>query len=149
MFGIGFGSYVYECKPTIDETDPHLPRDVPRKTRGEPRHGKMSDTRLMQYVGFDSKDQGREYRFQVRYTTEDTREFTLTIPSAAFISHLVRYQDAPDVCSLKLQRELATNADHASKTDFPVTDAELEDYRLAHTSKSPKSRYSLKPQSDS
>lgn len=109
----------------------------------------MSDTRLMQYVGFDSKDKGREYRFQVRYTTEDTREFTLTIPSAAFISHLVRYQDAPDVCSLKLQRELATNADHASKTDFPVTDAELEDYRLAHTSKSPKSRYSLKPQSDS
>jgi len=39
----------------------------------------MSDTRLMQYVGFDSKDKGREYRFQVRYTTEDTREFTLTI----------------------------------------------------------------------
>ncbi|HXN65691.1 MAG TPA: hypothetical protein VN862_10180 [Candidatus Acidoferrales bacterium] len=109
----------------------------------------MSDTRLMQYLGFDTKGLGREYKFQVRYAVEDTREFTLTIPCEAFVSHLVRYQDAPDVCSLKLQRELDSNADHASKTDFPVTNADLDDYKMAHAPKSTKNRYSFKPQRDS
>ena len=102
----------------------------------------------MQYVGFESKDQGREYSFQVRYAVEGIRDFTLTIPNEAFDSHRVRYQDAPDVCALKLRRELAANANHPSKTNFPITDTELEDYRLAHASKPSKSPYAPKPQED-
>ena len=96
---------------------------------------KMGDTILIQYLGFDSTSQGREYSFQVRYSAEDIREFTLTISNEAFASHRVRYQDAPDVCSLKLRRELAANVSHPSKTNFLITDGELDDYRLGHTNK--------------
>jgi hypothetical protein len=100
-----------------------------------PAKRKMRDAILMQYLGFESKSQGREYTFQVRYSAEDIREFTLTISNEAFASHRVRYQDAPDVCSLKLRRELAMNVSHPSKTNFLITDSELDDYRLGHTNK--------------
>ena len=39
----------------------------------------MSNSILMQYLGFESKNRGREYAFQVRYAAEDVRDFTLTI----------------------------------------------------------------------
>jgi len=71
----------------------------------------MSNSILMQYLGFESKNRGREYAFQVRYAAEDVRDFTLTIADDAFTSHRIRYQDAPDVCSLKLKRELVANSD--------------------------------------
>jgi hypothetical protein len=113
-----------------------------------PANHRMSDSILMQYMGFESKDQGREYTFQVRCSTEDLREFTLTIPDAAFNTHRVRYQDAPDVCSLKLRRELMAKLNHPSRTNFAISDAELEDYKSAHTSKSPKRPYAPKPKED-
>ena len=103
---------------------------------------------MMQYVGFESKNRSREYAFQVRYAAEDVRDFTLTIADDAFTSHRVRYQDAPDVCSLKLKRELITNADVPSRTNFPITDEELDDYRVAHTSKTAKSPWAPKPKED-
>src|SRR5690348_17594124 len=96
----------------------------------------MGDTIAMQYVGFESKGRGREYAFQVRYAAEDVRDFTLTIPNEAFTSHRVRYQDAPDVCSLKLRRELMADANHPSRTNFAISDGELEEYKAGHTSKS-------------
>lgn len=102
----------------------------------------------MQYLGFESKNSGREYTFRVRYAAEDIRDFTLTILNEAFTSHRVRYQDAPDVCSSKLRRELTTNGNHPSKTNFLITDAELDDYRLGHSSKSAKSPYAPKPEND-
>ncbi len=64
----------------------------------------MSDTVVVQYLGFEAKPLVREYTFQVRYAMNERHEFTLTIANEAFDSHRVRYQDAPDVCSLKLQR---------------------------------------------
>lgn len=108
----------------------------------------MTTSILMQYMGFESKNEGREYLFQVRCTAEDMREFTLTIADEAFNSRRVRYQDAPSVCSLRLRRELTENASYPSNTNFPITDAEMEDYKLAHTSKIPKSPYSPKPRND-
>lgn len=108
----------------------------------------MTNSIVMQYLGFESKNQGREYAFQVRYAAEDVRDFTLTIADDAFISHRIRYQDAPDVCSLKLKRELTANADLPSRTNFPVTDRELEDYRAGHKTKSSNRLYSAKPRED-
>ncbi|MFZ0037666.1 MAG: hypothetical protein WAK91_09600 [Candidatus Acidiferrales bacterium] len=108
----------------------------------------MTTTILMQYMGFEAKNQGREYLFQVRCTAEDMREFTLTIADEAFNSHRVRYQDAPSVCSLRLRRELVENSSYPSNTNFPITDAEMDDYRVAHTSKTPKSPYSPKPRNE-
>lgn len=108
----------------------------------------MSDSILMQYLGFESKNQAREYAFQVRYTAEDVRDFTLTILNEAFVSGRVRYQDAPDVCSLKLRRELIANANLPTDTNFPITNSELDEYRVGHTSKSSKSHYAFKPRED-
>ena len=114
-----------------------------------PAKHKMSDTILMQYLGFESKNQGREYAFRVRYAAEDIRDFTLTISNDAFTSRRVRYQDAPDLCSLKLRRELTANAKHPSKTNFLISDSELDDYRLGHTNKPAKSPYAPKQQDES
>ena len=93
----------------------------------------MSNVILMQYVGFESNKQGREYNFQARDSAGDIRDFTITISNEAFVSRRVRYQDGPDVCSLRLRRELTANANHPSKTRFLITDIELDDYRFQHT----------------
>lgn len=109
---------------------------------------KMTDMLLMQYMGFACKETAREYTFQVRYAKEDMREFTLTIMNEAFVAHRVRYQDAPDVCSAKLRRELASDASQPTNTCFPITDQELDNYRLTHTRKAAKGFYQPKPKDD-
>ena len=108
----------------------------------------MSATILVQYVGFQAKTLVREYTFSVRESADEPREYTLTIPNEAFDSHRVRYQDAPDICSLKLHRELDAYANHPPKTHYRLTDAELEEYRGAHTPKVARSPYSRKPAQD-
>ena len=105
----------------------------------------MSDTILMQYLGFEPKNEWREYSFQVRYAAEDIRDFTLTILNEAFTSHRVRYQDAPDVCSARLRRELSVNPNHPSHTNFAIGDGELADYKTGRSRKSPYRPYGSKP----
>jgi hypothetical protein len=101
----------------------------------------------MQFVGFEVKTLVREYTFSVRQPPSDARQFTLTIPNEAFDQHRVRYQDAPDVCSLKLRRELATYANNPPDDHYGITDAELEDYRSSHT-RTAKSPFARKPAGD-
>jgi hypothetical protein len=100
----------------------------------------------MQYTGFESKNQGREYGFQVRFAAEDVRAFTVTITVRAFDSRRVRFQDAPDVCSLKLKRELSANLDCPSNTNFLITDTDLDEYRMSHGSKLEKQKWSANPE---
>jgi hypothetical protein len=95
----------------------------------------MSHGIFMQYTGFEAKNRGREYAFQVRFAAEDVRDFTVTITVEAFDARRVRFQDAPDVCSLRLKRELTANADCPSNTNFLITDNELDEYRMSHSSK--------------
>jgi hypothetical protein len=96
---------------------------------------------FMQYTGFESKNRGREYAFQVRFAAEDVRDFTVTITVEAFDSRRVRFQDAPDVCSLRLKRELTANVDCPSNTNFLITDTDLDDYRNSHSSKPEKHKW--------
>jgi hypothetical protein len=105
----------------------------------------MSSNPIVQYVGFESKPLFREYTFQVRSTDDGLREFTLTIANTAFDSHRVRFQDAPDICSLKLTSELEASANHPLSDHFALTESELETYRSAHTHKSSKYPYAPKP----
>jgi hypothetical protein len=107
----------------------------------------MSDTILMQYLGFKPKNEWREYSFQVPYAAEDIRDFTLTILNEAFTSHRVRYQDAPDVCSAKLRRELSANPTHPSHTNFAISDSELADYK-GHSPKASNRLYGSKPRDE-
>lgn len=96
----------------------------------------MSDTVFLRYLGFESKGAVREYAFTLRETDGASSEYFVTIANDAFVEHRVRYQDAPDICSLRLHREFATRTDHPPATRFSVTDAELADYKDAHAPKS-------------
>ncbi len=104
----------------------------------------MSESVIVQYVGFESKARVRMYRFVVREPSLEPREFTLTISNDAFNSHRVRFQDAPDICSLKLHRELAVCANHPPETHFQISETELDDYRYAHSTKAGRSLIAAK-----
>jgi len=93
----------------------------------------VSDSVVLQYVGFESRGAVREYAFTLRGTDGASTEYFVTIANDAFVAQRVRYQDAPDICSLRLHREFATKTDHLPSTRFSVTDAELADYKAAHT----------------
>jgi hypothetical protein len=108
----------------------------------------MSKDVLVEFVGFESKLLGREYMFTVREPSTEPREFRLTIANKAFSDHRVRYQDAPDLCSLKLRHELTTHANRPADTHFDITDLDLEDYRTSHAPRIARSPYSRKPDED-
>jgi hypothetical protein len=95
----------------------------------------VSDAVVLQYVGFENKGAVREYTFTLRGSGGASSEYFVTIANDAFVAHRVRYQDAPDICSLRLHREFAGQSDHPPSTRFCVTDAELADYKTAHTPK--------------
>jgi hypothetical protein len=95
---------------------------------------------ILQYLGFESKDAVREYIFSLRGPGGQSSNYFVTIANEAFAAHRARYQDAPAICSTRLRREFATQADHPPSTIFAVSDAELAAYRDAHTPKSKNGR---------
>ena len=108
----------------------------------------MSDSLIVQFVGYEVRPFVREYMFTVRESKSEAREFTLTISNAAFDCRRARFQDAPDICSLRLRRELAADANHPANTHFQITDEELDDYRGHHSPKSSQSPYKKKVTED-
>ena len=104
----------------------------------------MSDSLIVQFVGYEVGPLMREYRFSVRESRDETREFTLTISNAAFDGRRARFQDAPDICSLRLHRELAADATYPTNTCFQITNEELDNYRSHHSPKSSQSPYKKK-----
>lgn len=74
----------------------------------------------------------------------EPREYTITTPNEAFDSDRARYQDAPDICSHKLHRELAASENHPQNSHFRLTNEELDDYRTTHMPKPPKYPYAPK-----
>ena len=89
----------------------------------------------VQYVGFEAKTLVREYSFVVRRGLNETSEFTLTIRNAAFGPAGVRFQDAPEICSMRLHRELAVDGNVPAESHFSISEGELNDYRQAHAPK--------------
>ena len=111
-----------------------IPHDL-RRVSGEEMADFVSDAIVLQYVGFETKGPVREYTFTLRGSGGGLSEYFVTIANAAFVAHRVRYQDAPDICSLRLHREFTAGSDHPPSTRFSITDAELADYMEAHTPK--------------
>ena len=109
----------------------------------------MGDAVVLRYVGFENKGAVREYAFTLRGSDGASSEYFVTIANDAFVAHRVRYQDAPDICSLRLHRELATRTDLPPSTRFSVTDAELADYKDAHTPKSKPSAFAPREDNES
>lgn len=77
----------------------------------------------------------REYIFSRRGPGGESSNYFVTIANEAFAARRARYQDAPAICSTRLRREFATQADYPASTIFSVSDEELAAYRDAHTSK--------------
>jgi hypothetical protein len=107
----------------------------------------MSASAIVQYRGFEVKPLVREYTFNVRESGSE-REFTLSIENQAFVAHEVSYQDAPAICSLRLNAELLAHANHPPESEFAITSAELETFRVARAPKVAPSPYGRKPQDD-
>ena len=105
----------------------------------------MSDSVVLQYAGFENKEAMREYTFILHGSAGKSSEYFVTIPNAAFVAHRVRYQDAPEICSLRVHREFADRRDHPPSTSFAITAEELADYKEAHTAK-PRHLYARKKQ---
>lgn len=91
----------------------------------------------VEYLGFKSNKSTREYTLRVRRVDDDDKDFTVVIDNNAFRDNRVRYQDGPEICFAKLQRELSSCADGSfPASKLKVSDAELDAYREAHTPKS-------------
>jgi hypothetical protein len=95
----------------------------------------MTENINVQYVGFEAKALVREYSFIVRRGLDETSEFTLTIGNEAFGSKGVKFQDAPDICSLRLHRELAVFGNRPPKAHYHISETELDEYHTAHAPK--------------
>jgi hypothetical protein len=98
-----------------------------------------------QYVGFMSKLSTREYSFVVREGLAEAIEVTFAISNRVFNSRRLSFQNAPDLCSLKLHREIAGSENNPMKTHYLISDTELDDYRDSHLPKSGKGIYPRKP----
>ena len=105
----------------------------------------MSEAVFMDYMGFTSTTQGREYAFHVRFSPQDSRDYTVTITREVFSSRRASYQDGPNLCSSRLKRELTANPDAPTGTSFLIDEKEIDDRKLAHTSEASKHRYGPKP----
>ena len=102
----------------------------------------------VEYLGFTSDDTTREYRLRAR-DGGVFHDFIRAIALEAFIAHRARYQDAPEICFLKLQRELAECDGTLPDAYVGITDAELEEYRTAHAPKPPRRRAKPAPPTES
>ena len=94
----------------------------------------MADSRV-EYVGFTVNEATREYCLRAKLANGEYQDFTVAILNKAFIDGRVRYQDAPDICFLKLQRELVIAGDNLPAVHHELSNDELEEYRISHTPK--------------
>jgi hypothetical protein len=94
----------------------------------------------IEYVGFTTRGAHRVYALRFRRGAEEPQDVTVAIATAAFLARRVRYQDGPEICFLKLQKELLAAVEGRAAKEFTVNDADLEDYRTAHTAKPPQRR---------
>lgn len=95
----------------------------------------MDQLIVLQYLGFETKGALREYAFSLRGLGGESSNYFVTIPNEAFSAHRARYQDAPEICSIRLRREFASQVDLPPSSTFSVTDEELADYKDGHTPK--------------
>ena len=98
----------------------------------------------VRYLGFRCTGEGREYSLRVD-GEGDPRLFLLVIPYAAFTEKQARFQDAPDVCFAKLQRELALNADLPDGLELLVSRTEIDDYRDGQSRRTPERKRRQRP----
>lgn len=108
----------------------------------------MTIAARLEYVGFTVDETSRIYTMRVRKPGGVLHDFEIAIANQSFLANRVRYQDAAEICFLKLERELTQcGEDSLPPPRMRITDAELDDYREAHTKKPtpPRPRVSANP----
>jgi hypothetical protein len=90
----------------------------------------------VQYIGFTVKSIAREYSFRVQEAELTPQEITFTIRNEAFTSRRLSFQDAPQICSLKLHREMEDSLNTPLKTHYGISETDLDNYRESHSPKS-------------
>jgi hypothetical protein len=90
----------------------------------------------IRYLGFECTSEGRAYSLRVD-DGGDPRLYTVTIPTEAFESRKARFQDAPEICFARLQRELAGNPGLPDGLAFAISPAEIDEHRDAQLRRSP------------
>lgn len=83
------------------------------------------------YLGFRITPDGREYLMRVADELAP-RVFVLLVTHEAFATRQMRFQDAPDLCSRKLERELLADPELLAARRLLLTAEDLLDYRHAH-----------------
>jgi hypothetical protein len=99
----------------------------------------MMDAQV-EYVGFTTKGAHRAYSLRIRRAAAEPEDFTVLIPTSAFLAKRVRYQDGPEICFLKLQKEMVAANGTQPARELAVSDADLEEYKVAHSPKPPQRR---------
>jgi len=100
----------------------------------------------VEYLGFTTVSRTREYRLRAQEAGGVFHDFVRAIPLEAFIAHRARYQDAPEICFLNLQRELEGCEGKLPEAYVKMTDHDLDEYRNAHAPKPPRRRPTPIPQ---
>jgi hypothetical protein len=87
----------------------------------------------IQYLGFQSKERGRDYAYLVIDKKAEQRKFTFSIPLQALLEGRVRYQDAASVCYQKLQKALELETvEQPLPRHAKISIQELDEYREMH-----------------
>lgn len=86
------------------------------------------------YMGFATAARTREYRLRVQ-DAGVFHDFVRAIALEAFVAKRARYQDAPEICFLKLQQELAECDGKLPDAYSSLTDSDLLEYEAAHAPK--------------
>ena len=94
----------------------------------------------VEYVGFITRGAHRVYTLRIRRVAEEPVDFDVLIESAAFLAKRARFQDGPEICFLKLHKALLAAAGGSPARELVVNDADLADYKAAHTPKPPQRR---------
>ena len=128
------------------EADSSLPRQAAAAeaglmAAGHPPHAEQEATGKLKapavcYLGFRTTDDGREYTLRVTDGLE-RRLFVLLITREAFASREARFQDAPDLCFGKLQRELVADPGLLPGPRLVLTTQDLLEYRNARDKRPP------------
>lgn len=127
--------------PEADQPPAGRPSGLETETPdGEPG-GKKRGTKapVVHYLGFRTTAEGREYTLRVRDGLE-SRLFQMLITHADFASRLARFQDAPDLCFTKLQRDLEADPRLLPGPAAVLTARDFLDYHHAREKRSPAPR---------
>ena len=87
---------------------------------------------LLEYIGFRTTDQGRDYLLRTRLADE-IHDYTVRIAHEAFAAGRARFQDGPEISYAKVRGELAAHENGPIEDVFMINDAELASYRETHT----------------